>query len=187
MMHASLVGPRGYIAISYAWGDVEDKCLVTLDGLEFPMTRSLWGALQCLRSGSFAVIVWSDAICINQQNSDERGVQVRKMTSIYSNAYEVAIWLGRKEDDSDAAIDLMCSFVEWGHSETIIKDIITSPERTWQFHALVELFQRDYWDRLWCLQEVQNAKKVMVYCGLRATPWETYIGFQEVLRRYHSL
>jgi hypothetical protein len=186
MLHASVDGPRRYIAISYAWGDVEDTGLILLNGYEFPVTQSLWGALHRLRSESFAIIVWADAICINQQSPTERSIQVRKMTSIYSNAYDVAIWLGPEADGSNSALDLMNDILKSQTSGGAINGIIASPARTEQFSAMVQLFERDYWDRLWCAQEVLNAKTITVYCGSHATPWETYLDSQKVLNRHSS-
>ncbi|KUI61362.1 hypothetical protein VP1G_11337 [Cytospora mali] len=40
--------------------------------------------------------------------------------------------------------------------------------------AVVSLFERDYWDRLWVVQEVFNAKQIIVYCGSTKLPWNIY-------------
>jgi hypothetical protein len=42
--------------------------------------------------------LWTDAICINQQDLDERGHQVQLMGSIYRNAHMVIVWLGTDDD-----------------------------------------------------------------------------------------
>src|SRR5207248_7213947 len=39
------------------------------------------------------------------------------------------------------------------------------------FAAIVSLFERDYWKRLWVVQEVFNARNIVVYCGERTVPW----------------
>jgi hypothetical protein len=38
--------------------------------------------------------IWIDALCIDQGCNAERGHQVQRMGSIYSNAQEVFVWLG---------------------------------------------------------------------------------------------
>jgi Heterokaryon incompatibility protein (HET) len=48
-----------------------------------------------------------DALCIDQQNRDERTQQVRLMTNIYSAAESVAVWLGPEDDDSELAMDVL--------------------------------------------------------------------------------
>jgi hypothetical protein len=39
-------------------------------------------------------ILWIDVICINQDNLQKRGHQVRQMNKIYEEAEQVIIWLG---------------------------------------------------------------------------------------------
>ena len=41
--------------------------------------------------GSFR---WYDALCFNQDDVDERSQQVRLMRDIYSQAWQVVVWLG---------------------------------------------------------------------------------------------
>lgn len=41
--------------------------------------------------------IWIDAICINQEDLEERSIQVARMYSIYDNAQSVLIWLGEHD------------------------------------------------------------------------------------------
>jgi len=66
LFHTSLYNPCPYIAVSYAWGDADDTGTIILDGHEFVVTESLKLALERLRSRHTPVVVWADAICINQ-------------------------------------------------------------------------------------------------------------------------
>ncbi|CZR65847.1 uncharacterized protein PAC_15747 [Phialocephala subalpina] len=43
--------------------------------------------------------VWIDAVCINQQDSVEKAVQVGMMGRIYKSAKSVIVWLGRERQD----------------------------------------------------------------------------------------
>ncbi|PSS18561.1 hypothetical protein M430DRAFT_35062 [Amorphotheca resinae ATCC 22711] len=188
LLHTSLENPRSYIAISYAWGDVEETRAIILDGHEFPVTESLWLALQRLRSRSFPVIVWADAVCINQQNTIERNFQIQEMAAIYSKAYSVAIWLGPEADNSHKAIQFMHELLEAEIKEEgrgwITRDIITSRRRRPDLQSLVCLFHRDYWKRLWVVQEVTNARDATVYCGSSAIPWATYEAASRLFLKY---
>jgi hypothetical protein len=40
-------------------------------------------------------LLWVDAICINQDDIEERNRQVKLMAFIYSRALAVLVWLGR--------------------------------------------------------------------------------------------
>ena len=188
LLHTSLESPRSYIAISYAWGETEETRNIVLNGHEFPITQSLWGALQRLRSRAFPVIIWADALCINQHNVIERNIQVQLMADIYSKAYSVAVWLGPEADNSHEAIDLMHELLEAeakeGEVEWLIRDIISSRRRRQYFQCLVSLFQRNYWARLWVVQEITNAVDVTVYCGSSAVPWTSYVATSYLCLRY---
>lgn len=188
LLHTSLENPRSYIAISYAWGDAEETRNIILNGHEFPVTENLWAALQRLRSRSFPVIIWADALCINQQNVNERSLQVQAMANIYSRAYSVALWLGPEADNSHEAIDLMHEMLEAetkeGGAGWLIRDIIGSRRRRQYFQSLVQLFNRDYWTRLWVVQEVINAAEVKVYCGSSSVPWASYAAASHLCQRY---
>ena len=48
--------------------------------------------------------VWIDAICINQNDTAERGLQIGKMRELYTDAWSVVIWLGDESEDSEKAI-----------------------------------------------------------------------------------
>ncbi|KAE9366493.1 hypothetical protein N431DRAFT_548372 [Stipitochalara longipes BDJ] len=186
LFSASLDNHCQYIAISYAWGDPDDTRIIILDGHEFPVTESLMLALQRLRSRSTAVIVWADAIYINQGNIDERNQQVQAMTSIYQQAGEVALWLGPEADDSNMALELMFELYRHKSSKTIIRAIIQSPDRRDSFNALVALFDREYWGRLWVVQEVLNGNNKMVYCGSSSLPWNFCVTASDILRRHYA-
>lgn len=188
LLHTSLENPRSYIAISYAWGDTEETRIIVLNGHEFPVTESLWGALQRLRSRSFPVIIWADALCINQQNLSERNVQVQSMADIYAKAYSVAVWLGPDAENSHEAIDLMYELLEAeakeGGTGWMVRDMISSRRQTPYLQSLVNLFHRDYWTRLWVVPEVTNAVDVTVYCGSSAVPWGLYAAASRLCQKY---
>ena len=69
------------------------------------MTRSLAGALFQLRYTNKHPILWADAVCINQEDKEEKCKQVKIMDHIYSHASQVLIWLGLEADDSHEAFE----------------------------------------------------------------------------------
>ncbi|KAK5651493.1 hypothetical protein OQA88_11947 [Cercophora sp. LCS_1] len=99
---ASLDGNPQYDALSYVWGDptICDKIIV--DQQERNVTANLYAALRRLRNLRDATEpkeLWVDALCINQDDKDEKTHQVGLMGRIYSRAREVFIWLGDCADD----------------------------------------------------------------------------------------
>ena len=61
-----------YEALSYCWGGMELLEFVRIDGKVLQITRNLYWALRNLRSASIDRILWVDAICIDQADTDER-------------------------------------------------------------------------------------------------------------------
>ncbi len=181
----SLDKPCRYIAVSYAWGDTDDTETIILDGHEFVVTESLRLAFERLRSRHTPVTVWADAICINQGNTEERNLQVQAMTNIYQEAVEVAIWLGPERDGSNMALELLRDLYQCCHHPAQIRAIIESPNSKPYFQALVALFDREYWGRLWVVQEVINGNNITVYCGASSLPWDYCLVASDVLLKYY--
>ena len=95
-----LFAAPAYVALSYVWGDPNDKTSINLDGRPKQVTRNLEGALRQLRDSLQPLhALWVDAICINQDNQEEKSEQVRHMRFIYSRAEYVICWLGPASPD----------------------------------------------------------------------------------------
>ena len=85
----SLADHPRYTALSYVWGDANDRLPIHVDGLLFSATKNLALALQYIRKADQDQVLWVDAICINQADIDERNNQVSLMGTLYSEAEEV--------------------------------------------------------------------------------------------------
>ncbi len=186
IIHASLESPPRYTAISYAWGDAGDTRKIELGGSLISVSASLHGALQAVRQKIESVLVWADALCIDQQNKDERTQQVQLMMGIYSAAETVAIWLGPEEDHSSLAVRLLQELAEQPSSKEQVSRLISSRARKKGLSGVVALFERDYWRRLWVVQEVFNARSITVYCGHSKEPWDIYRRASDTFGRHRS-
>ncbi|KAK0704485.1 heterokaryon incompatibility protein-domain-containing protein [Lasiosphaeris hirsuta] len=164
IIHESLLAPPRYVAISYAWGDAGDTRKIMLEGSSVPIPVSLYGALEALRQRKEDVLVWVDKLCIDQDNHEERSEQVRLMTNIYAKAECVPIWLGAEADDSSLGMLFLSTLADTGGSPEQVGRLLV-PSRKREIEAVASLFERDYWSRLWVVQEVFNAKAIRVYCG----------------------
>jgi hypothetical protein len=99
-----------YEALSYVWGSMENLSDVVVGSSEnatLPITQNLATALPYLRLEDRPRVLWIDAICIDQQNLDERSHQVRRMSDIYTMATRVVVWLGPEGDNSTLALSTM--------------------------------------------------------------------------------
>lgn len=166
-----------YVALSYAWGTVENQRVILVNGLETKVRCNLHAALLELRKSQWVhrgVRLWIDALCINQEDYDEREQQVCIMRSIYSTAWQVVIWLGPTTESAPLAYtalswlarvigsgDKLKEFAaKYGvpHYSTAASSVILDPYllpwRDAVFSALRAFFAIDYWHRLWILQEL---------------------------------
>jgi Heterokaryon incompatibility protein (HET) len=88
----SLDSSYNYESLSYVWGDPIDTIPIHANGCRFNAARNLYWVRR-LRTSSAPRRVWVDAICINQDDVDERGAQVSIMREIYCKA-SVLVYLG---------------------------------------------------------------------------------------------
>jgi hypothetical protein len=103
LLHAYRDDKPFYEALSYTWGDPNDRNLITVNDEEVSVTNHLWVALEHLRDDYIDIILWVDAICIDQSNDKEKGEQVQQMREIYRSPNATIVWLGPAADKSDLA------------------------------------------------------------------------------------
>jgi hypothetical protein len=88
-----------YTAISYTWGQTGTvkQVLISCNSKRVPISENLFTILRRLRRIDYPVLVWADALCINQTDAFERTHQVGLMGDIYRNSKETMIWLGEQD------------------------------------------------------------------------------------------
>ncbi|KAM7184300.1 Heterokaryon incompatibility protein (HET) domain containing protein [Rhypophila sp. PSN 637] len=168
-----------YEAISYCWGDEQDKATITINGNTVPVTKSLNDALKRLRTREKKRTVWADAICINQDDLNERQQQVELMKNIYSRATEVQVFTGESLVSSLKPAKRCCVILLWlGKDQCfheLAAEMFESPSSaTWAtgISILEEFLLQPWWLRVWVVQEVVLAKRATVHFGQCVFPWE---------------
>ncbi|KAK1972609.1 hypothetical protein LY78DRAFT_564261, partial [Colletotrichum sublineola] len=83
-------------------GKMECTGRINVDRREFLVTPNCMMALQRTRSRGAEKVIWIDAVCMNQKDTEQRGHQVQVMPQIYSRAQHVLIYVGELalEDES---------------------------------------------------------------------------------------
>ncbi|RYP54282.1 hypothetical protein DL768_000856 [Monosporascus sp. mg162] len=164
-----------YEALSWCWGlDPPEYAVMIKEGgktYKKRVRKELALALKYLRLPDRIRTLWIDAICINQDDHEERNHQVQMMSRVYTRAKEVCIWLGEDTDESKTAID----FIHEKITELKNIDAICSDKRyTEKWQALMMLMQRDWFSRRWVVQEIALAIKAKIYCGPDSIPWKEF-------------
>jgi hypothetical protein len=81
---------------------------ILVDEKELLITVSLGTALLYLRDPRIPRYLWADAICINQNDNDEKSIQLTQMGEVYKAARHTIIWLGGFTIDGLAEEVLSC-------------------------------------------------------------------------------
>lgn len=96
--------PR-FAALSYVWGEYSEiPNTIRCGSHEFPITKNCDDALRSLRGFYGPITIWVDAICINQQDEEEKTNQIHLMEEIYTWAHTVYAWLGEGSQGTDRAM-----------------------------------------------------------------------------------
>ena len=170
-LHCSLVvtsldDNSEYDALSYTWGDPDDLENIYVNSHVFPVRRNLFDALCTLKqSGNLQGHIWADAVCINQEDINERNQQVQMMTRIYTQAQTVRIWLGLD-------IPGVETFFAIAASGRIIESLIsTSANNDGSQDGYWHVVSRQWWRRLWVVQEAVLARHAIAHCGNNTILW----------------
>ncbi|KAI6963456.1 hypothetical protein KC332_g15834 [Hortaea werneckii] len=171
-----------YEALSYVWGQRDGCRALTCNSGFLHIKHNLEQALFALRHPDRPRFLWVDAVCINQKDYDERAQQVRIMREIYARAERVVVWLGPRSRNVDYALHLakrldhMSTLLEpspedhfasfWDQS--VVKALAAEeragrvPETLFAATEIADLFDRDWFSRIWCVQEVFASKEAVI-------------------------
>ena len=174
----SQVTPTGqvlpYEALSYHWGsgNATLKIKIYTQGFPgtFPVRSNLYAALNQLRLPDRPREIWIDAICIDQDDDDERSAQVSLMAHIYSEATSVCVWLGEASPDSNLALNFISRIVKLDEFDSLVADERTPQE----WAALSSLMRRPWFSRRWVVQEIALATRAILYCGNAYVDWAEF-------------
>lgn len=156
--------PR-YEALSYAWGAIDSFDLIAVDGCPLRVRANLESALRHLRYEGRDRILWVDAICVNQEDEEERSRQVAQMAAIYSKAASTVIYLGGLDGDANRAFDALEMFAQDRHLPQLPIWRVDDPARVeWTGLIVIErILLFPWWRRTWVIQEVALARHLSVF------------------------
>lgn len=201
LKHVDLDESVDYEALSYVWGDPNDTLPIVVGNGTLEVTVNLFHALSHIRFPRKPRTLWVDAICIDQSNTAEKGHQVQFMSQIYKKASRVIAWLGEGDRDSDRAFEIVLHLqvtvypviraLEAEDFDSVqLRDAIdsmTTENRLASVAGIIEEWQhlsakdraalrstfcnREYWQRVWIVQEVVLANNITMYCGNKQLLW----------------
>jgi hypothetical protein len=157
MVHSHFLDKVHYEALSYMWGSEDCPLQIELNGTTIEAKNNLWRALKHIYQTDSVRILWIDALCINQNDINERNHQVSQMGRIYESAIGVLAWLGLSDDSSSLAMKCLFEFgLRFkGLRKMNQKDLSREPGFLWingdEITAISLFCTREYWSRLWII------------------------------------
>ena len=153
-----------YEALSYTWGASTEGRSMTVDShCQLQITDNLFRALRRLRRKARTRTVWIDAICIDQDDDEEKSQQVSMMGTIYNKATSVVLWLG--ECPGSRMTDLWTIRPPYVRKDSP-RELTT---RGYKFVAALDSAIGDtnpkWSERAWVVQEFVMAEKLVLLCG----------------------
>lgn len=185
-----------FSALSYAWGNTASEESIRMNDATYIVTTSLLDALRHLRRyfthptslSAAPDWIWIDALCVNQDDMDERANQVQLMASLYEQARNVISWLGSGDPAITSAFSFIAETVQAVRGSTRsaaqvevllgCEPVVNAPEPAWEdainsTHTIVDprlihlfslsndipqFFGLNYWHRLWVVQELVRTR-----------------------------
>ena len=186
--HVSLDADPSYECLSYRWGHEDSGSIILGENAKLALNQNLLDALHFLRQSDSTRVLWADQICINQADDLEKTKQVGLMGEIYQKASRVVAWLGLPNEKTPSTFDFLKSLSCYVFSlarnegfgspntaedndkllEAMIKEYPTSLPQWTEVQTFLE---KDWFSRVWILQEVVLAKSILIQCGDHTLSW----------------
>lgn len=168
-------------AISYVWGS-SDRCVELIcDNKHILITPSLSDVLHRVRFPDRPRTLWTDSVCINQDDLDEKGSQVALMGGIYRRSNRTLICVGAHDDGhAEPALALMKDIdeeffasltQEWDSAPFIDKSHPLAHDTRWKSFQV--LINTPWFKRGWVVQEAAHAQDGVVLWGACDLSWTT--------------
>lgn len=180
MQKTNLISPIKYAALSYCWGDETITTDILVNEIEIQVTVNLADALQHLRKLGVRRL-WVDALCINQSDKQEKGLQVRNMKHIYAKAEMTYGWLGREGDGVRTVFTFLISLLDPSSNTVLAPTSHTCRRPDHQdapqsedcqcctlessIQGLRCILECQYWKRRWIIQETSASYRQILLCG----------------------
>lgn len=187
-----------YTALSYTWGESAIVNYVLVNDERIGVRANLFQALQNIRSPDESIVIWVDAICIDQTDSIEKSHQVSHMDLVYKLCEKVYIWLGSPGDSdlvrsnpfalvehfaTDKHFDELPSYHK-DQSTDVWKSDTNNAELISIWEGFELLTKSPWWQRAWTVQEAVLPDQAVVMYGTWRTPWESVLLFRDNATRH---
>ncbi|CEI61900.1 unnamed protein product [Fusarium venenatum] len=178
--------PIAYNTVSYVWGGNQQPRykLLTPEGV-LNIQASLFLVLKRIRKTDKPMVLWVDAICINQNDKKEKSQQVKLLPQIFQRSECTYAFLA-KDPGHDTAIKMLTrAFIDLiginDKTSESLSDISECPDDLAKFEVpsqndpiwqdLAELLDHTWFKRVWIVQEAVASPSVIFVCDKLSIGW----------------
>lgn len=191
-----------FVALSYVWGDTNvGSETITVNGRPKSIGANLATALRFFRgnggqtsSPELPRHIWVDALCINQDDTAEKSVQVGHMDNIYKSASIILSHLGKGNAEADQGCEAIRALAKaWrclltdcnraltgdedkrirpgtvlldeGKTRETLTELASTLPGNDTWSSVKAFFSLPYWSRTWIIQEIVLGREVMLVLG----------------------
>lgn len=172
-----------FVAVSSLWGDESPSMerAIIVNNRRVRVRENLEAALKVVRDSievksGFKLRV--DALCISQDDLQERSHQVSVMRDIYARSCVALAWIGLNRDESDLAADLVNDWIDLELLDNVNlayspKNLGWAPETIAKaVKAILAVCYSPYWRRVWIIQDiVLGGTSTTVLCRQKRFKW----------------
>ncbi|PQE04120.1 heterokaryon incompatibility het-6 protein [Rutstroemia sp. NJR-2017a BVV2] len=190
-----------YQALSYSWGSSPKTTPIIVNGRVHHVRRNLFQFLEVKRGPNPRGI---DALCINQEDIEERNRIVKKMKNIYERSQGVIIWLGAGDPEMEKTFVFLEDLKQKLQQLIETADDLGGPQNPFKPDTAASILPSDrirhqkvfydhpYWSRGWILQEASTPRRpsmsasqssTVVHYGLHTLSMESFLFAFESLER----
>lgn len=185
--HVPIDSPGSFWAMSYTWGAAPPTFSLNTPKGSIPITASLHSALRCIRERGESILLWADAVCINQEDSLEKSIQIRLLPTIFQSAERVIAWIGSERDNSHRVMETLMQIRfksqtsksdSWPENLPRIplawagKEVPSLTDGFWD--DIDMLLGRSWFERIWIVQELVLPSNVFIVCGKSEINWDHF-------------
>ena len=202
-------GSGGYQAVSYAWSkNMEFNCRLYCKASSsrgttsvLPITQRVQHLLRRFRLPSEDVVLWIDALCLNQEDPREKHYLISQMGDVYQKATRVRVWLDEgvlnskpqqpnsEHFDGEKCIKFFRVFGQWlltaypSSLEEVIRkrevlrnrDLFLQSCGISDINTIDNFLKRTRWfSRRWIIQEIYYATEAVASYGQAAVSWKYF-------------
>jgi hypothetical protein len=176
-----------YDTISYVWGTAPASVEVDCNGGRLSISPTAYEMLLHLRlyRPDVSRPLWIDAICIHQNDLEEKETQVRLMPRIYVSATQVVVWMGPSIPQTVTFMTDFPRVAKLAEDWTPTRMTTNSgwrgegwpPEGHEFWTGLFSLLNQSWFKRLWTFQEIILASNAVLLCGENCVDADDFFNF----------